>query len=224
MKLVRLGVLTSLVVCVATAVNAAGAKLEATTDAGSYVPGATVTITLTATSDPYYDETTHIDVRIVGSGFTEVSTEQAVGGTCLDTWGCLPGTGWAVGGTQGATVLGNYQAFSQIAGTMLTPITNNMEPAQISPIFLAGESTITAVFRTTAGPEGTYDIDLAAIGVGFFDVQGPATLATYTVMVPEPGAGPLLGLGLMLLAVSGRRPIPSQGEQNRRGAVHKIFR
>ena len=220
MNPVLAGVVTVLVAALATGANAA--QLRAETDSEIYAPGATVTITLTGRSDPYDEMTTHIDVRIVGTDFTEVSTEQAMGGTCLETFGCLAGAPWAVGGTQGDTVLGNYQAFNQIGSTVDTPITNNMDPSGFAEGFLEGNSHLRAVFTTTAGAEGTYQIDLSPIGTGFFDVAGPMTLATYTGMVPEPSAGALMGLGVLVLGVTRRRTLRCQRQQGRCG-VDKIF-
>ena len=220
MNPVLVGVATALVVALATGADAA--QLMAETNSAIYAPGATVTITLTGRSDPYDEMTTHIDVRIVGTGFTEVSTEQAVAGTCLETFGCLAGAPWAVGGTQGDTVLGNYQAFNQIGGTMDVPITNNMDPSGFAEGFLEGNSYLSAVFTTTAGAEGTYSIDVAPIGTGFFEIAGPMTLATYTVMVPEPSAGALMGLGVLVLGVTRRRPLRFQRKQ-RRGGADKFF-
>ena len=95
MKRILLGVMAA-GLFFATAANAA--TLVANTDSPTYLPGATVTITLTGTTVPYTatgppgggaDSAQSIDVRIVGAGFsyTEVMTEQGEGGTCIPATG-----------------------------------------------------------------------------------------------------------------------------------------
>ena len=200
MKRVLLGVLAA-GLAFATVANAI-VTLEATSASPSYTPGQLVTITLTGvTTDPANEFTQSIDVRVVGAGFTSVSSETALGGTCVAGLGCIPGAGFSLGGTQGTTVAGNYQAFSQIGGLAPGPNTNGMTPG--SPFF-TGASSLTAVFTTIAGAAGTYDIDMAPIGVGFFGITGPRTLGSYTV-VPEPSTAALMGLGVLFLAMVGRR-------------------
>ena len=188
----------------ATVANAATLVASAPDSA----PGGLVTITLTGTTVPYAptgveptDNATSIDVRIVGAGFSGVSAETGVGGTCIAATGCLGGAGWVPGGTQGSTVGGNFIALSQIGGLTPGPITNNMTPGVP---FSTGESSLSAVFTTTAGGPGTYPIMLADLGVGFFDVSGSQQIGSYTV-VPEPTTAALMGLGLLALAASGRK-------------------
>ena len=173
-----------------------------------YNPGATVTVTLVGTTVPYspngiapIDTAQSIDVRIVGAGFSGVSAETGTGGTCITATGCLLGAAYQVGGTQGSTIGGNFIAFSQIAGLAAGPLTNNMT---VGVPFHTGESSLSAVFTTTAGAPGTYPIMLADVGVGFFDVSGSQQIGSYTV-VPEPTTAALMGLGLLGLAFAGRR-------------------
>jgi len=209
MKRILLGVLG---VGLAFATVADAATLVATTDSPSYLPGATVTITLTGTTVPYAptgvestDLAQSVDVRILGAGFiyTEVMTERGAGGTCIPATGCLAGAAYSVGGTQGnMTEAGNYQAFNQIAGLAPGPLTNNMNNSV--PPFVTGESSLNAVFTTVAGVAGAYEIDMAPIGVGFFGITGPRTLGSYTV-IPEPSTAALMGLGVLALAMVGRR-------------------
>ena len=183
-------------VAFATVANAA--TLVATApDAAS---GAPVTITLVGTTDPETETTQSIDVRIVGGG-TAVSTETGLAGVCVAGSGCIPGAAWSVGGTQGTNVGGNYQAFNQIGGLAAVPNTANMTAG--SP-FNTGNSSLTSVYTITAGAPGTYPIMLSSIGVGFFGVTGTAQIGSYTV-VPEPTTAALMGLGLLGLAVAGRR-------------------
>ena len=187
---------------------ASAATLVATPDQAVYSPGELVTITLVGTTDPYAptgveptDNATSIDVRIVGTGFSGVSAETGVGGTCIAATGCLGGAGWVPGGTQGSTVGGNFIALSQIGGLTPGPITNNMTPGVP---FSTGESSLSAVFTTTAGGPGTYPIMLADLGVGFFGISGSQQIGSYTV-VPEPTTAAPMDLGLLGLAFSGRR-------------------
>jgi hypothetical protein len=137
----------------------------------------------------------------VGAGFTSVSAETATGGVCVIATGCIPGAAYSAGGTQGTTVGGNFIAFSQIGGLADVPLTNNMTPGVP---FSTGGSSLTAVFTTTAGAPGTYPIMLSAVGAGFFNVSGSQQIGSYTV-VPEPTTAALMGLGLLGLAVAGRR-------------------
>ena len=200
MKRILLGVMAA-GLFFAMAANAV-VTLEATSDSPSYTPGQLVTITLTGvTTDPPNEFTQSIDVRVVGAGFTSVSSETALGGTCVAGLGCIPGAAYSLGGTQGTTVAGNYQAFSQIGGLTPGPNTNGMTPG--SPFF-TGASSLTAVFTTIAAGSGLVNIDMAPIGVGFFGITGPRTLGSYTV-IPEPSTAALMGLGVLALAMVGRR-------------------
>ena len=203
MKRILLGVMAAGLAFV-TAANAA----TLVASAPNSTPGSTVTITLVGTTVPYAptgveptDTAQSIDVRIVGTGFTGVSAETGVGGTCVPATGCIPGAAWSPGGTQGTTVMGNFIGFSQIGGLTPGPITNNMTPGAV---FSTGESSLSAVFTTTAGGPGTYPIMLADLGVGFFGVSGSQQIGSYTV-VPEPTTAALMGLGLLGLAASGRK-------------------
>lgn len=184
-------------VAFATVANAA--TLVAT--APDSASGGTVTITLVGTTDPETETAQSIDVRIVGAGFTSVSAETATGGVCVGGSGCIPGAAYSVGGTQGTTVGGNFVAFSQIGGLAAVPLTNNMTPGAV---FSTGGSSLTAVFTTIAGAPGTYPITLSNIGAGFFGVTGTTQIGSYTV-VPEPTTAALMGLGLLGLAMAGRR-------------------
>ena len=208
MKRILLGVMAA-GLFFATAANAA--TLVANTDSPTYLPGATVTITLTGTTVPYAptgveptDLAQSIDVRILGAGFiyTEVMTEQGEGGTCIPATGCIPGAAFSMGDTQGTTTAGgDFQAFSQIGGLTPGPMTNNMTPGVP---FSTGESSLSAVFTTVAGGQGTYPIMLSAIGVGFFNIAGSQQIGSYTV-VPEPTTAALMGLGLLGLAATARK-------------------
>ena len=112
--------------------------LVATTDepVGGYRVGATVTITLTGTTDPINEMSENIDVRITGAGFVEVSAETARSGTCLAFSGCLPGAPWNLGGTQGSTVAGNFVAFSQSVAS------RDCQHAPHDPVATAGKSVL----------------------------------------------------------------------------------
>ena len=183
----------------ATVANAA--TLVATASPDPVALGGTVTITLVGTTDPENETAQSIDVRIVGAG-TEVSTETGQAGTCVAATGCIPGAAWNVGGTQGSNQGANYQAFNQIGGLTAVPNTLNMTPG--TP-FHTGNSTLTAVFTMTApATPGVVQITLADVGVGFFGISGSQSLGSYTV-VPEPTTAALMGLGLLGLAVAGRR-------------------
>jgi hypothetical protein len=184
-------------VAFATVANAA--TLVAT--APNAASGGTVTITLVGTTDPESETAQSIDVRIVGAGFTSVSAETATGGVCVGGSGCIPGAAYSVGGTQGTTVGGNFVALSQIGGLAAVPLTNNMTAGVP---FNTGGSSLTAVFTTIAGAPGTYPITLSSIGAGFFGVTGTTQIGSYTV-VPEPTTAALMGLGMLGLAMAGRR-------------------
>lgn len=190
--------------------SAHAATLVATTNRATYQEGDLVTITLVGTTLPMQDVAPYaqelaqnIDVRIVGTGFTEVSTDTAQNGVCGPPIGCfntLPPRGWTVGGTQGTTVFGNYIAFSQIGGLLPVPQLVGMAESPVYPTdpvaVLVGNSVLNAVFTTTAGAPGIYPIEMSDVGVGFFGIAGPQTLGSYTV-VPEPTTALLLGLGLV---------------------------
>ncbi|MGE4651451.1 MAG: PEP-CTERM sorting domain-containing protein [Myxococcota bacterium] len=182
--------------------SAYAASLVAIASPDPVSPGGMVQITLVGTTDPLTETTTSIDVRIVGFG-TQVSTEQALSGTCIASVGCLQGAGWTAGGTQGTNVGGNYIAFSQIGGLTDGPITNGMA-AGPTPPFLTGNSTLTAVFMIPApATPGVAHIMLSDAGVGFFGISGSQILGSYGI--PEPTTAALMGLGLLGLAASGRK-------------------
>ena len=192
------------VISVVFASSAHAATLVATTDQAIYQQGDLVTVTLTGTTvgagpgitEPT-DLATHIDVRVVGTGFTEVGTDTGRWDACVRETApplsnfCLLGNPWAVGGTQGTTVAGNYIAFSQVGiepatdpVPQLTGMTDVLVPQPI-PGPVEGYGVLNAVFTTTAGPQGIYPINMSDIGVGFFSVTGPQPLGSYTV-VPNP--------------------------------------
>ena len=210
----RFSLLVSLLASLVFAGSALGATLVATIDQAIYQEGDLVTITLVGTtigagpgiSEPP-DLATHIDVRIVGTGFTDVSTDTGLTGTCVYLSFCIQGQAYVVGYTQGTSVASNYIAFSQIG--YLVPVAQTAGMMTTAAGFPPGTTAysdngvLNAVFTTTAGPPGTYPIEMSDVGIGFFGIAGPQTLGSYTV-VSEPTTAALMGLGLLALSMRRR--------------------
>lgn len=171
------------------ATAASAATLSISSDKASYNIGETITLTLTGTSTS--SEVAKQVFAAVGysAALTETVSSSQVAHTTsfgMNTW------------TQGTlNVLdGEAELLNQIAG--LSPQANGL-----------GVSTATATLVAEAAGIVTVSfLDASTFGgdVDYFDVQlASQTTGTSFTIVPEPTVATLIGLGLVGLAVGGRR-------------------
>ena len=167
------------VVGLATATNAA--SLSVSSDRSTYLPGET--ITLEVIGDAQGASTTQVFAQVLYSGdssFQSSSQQQQ-----SSFGGALP---WTVGVLTSGP--GFADALNQIAGTSPLPA-DGLFMAQI--LLTAGSpGTVNTSFNVTPG----------ANALNFYGGGGQG--GSFTI-VPEPTTAGLLGLGLLSLAVAGRR-------------------
>jgi hypothetical protein len=174
-------ILISLITVIGLAITANAATLSVTSDASTYAPGAT--ITLTVSGDAEGASTTAVFAQVLFSGDSSFVSSSQQGQTSFS--GGLP---WASGAlTSGA---GFADALNQIAGLSALPADNLFSATIVLTAGSAG--TVATSFNTTPG----------ANLLDFYGASG--TGGTFTI-VPEPTTAGLLGLGLLSLAVVGRR-------------------
>lgn len=167
----------------ASAANAA--SVSVTSDQAVYTSGDTITLTVTATANAGEVSTQVFgDLLVSGTGSVlgGVSTQAGL----VSFGGAIP---WALGVTPCSPVV--CTAFNQIGGLSPLPVSN-------TPIAIA-------IITYTAGAAGSVDLTWDQTTFDFFLApSGPGTSFTI-VPIPEPTTAALLGLGLLGLAVTGRR-------------------
>jgi hypothetical protein len=171
------------VVGMATAANAA--TLSVSSDAASYGLGDTITLTVTGDADGASAQAVFARVLYSGSGSVNFVSASQVGMTSFSG-----GLAWSPGVTAGDASGAN--ALNQLAGLMA----------------LAPDTTFSSTVVLTAAGAGTVAISFEGLTGGptaldFFGLSS-GTGGSFTI-VPEPTTAGLLGLGLLSLAVAGRR-------------------
>ena len=168
------------------------ATLTVTPDNTSFLPGETVTLTVTGTINPTIDLAPNIDVRLaLGGGITFLSStaDQALNPPPM--FG--PQTGWTVGGTEGTESGNSVTVFNQIQGLPPGgPFVNNFNGVD--------SAFITATVLVTLNGPGVFHIGFGPL-TNFFGLStGPAI----TLFTPEPATATLVALGLLGLATTRR--------------------
>ena len=190
MKRIFLLTLATAVAGFATVTNAA--TLTVSADAPSYASGATITLTVTGSTNPVSEAASNFLVTLGVPGnvsFVSASAEQAY------TPGMFGNLNWTVGSGESAVNAGVYTVFDQTFGTGSAPFGNNFNGVD--------ESTVTATALFTAGAPGAAAFDFAG-DTNFFGISGVSSGVTVTI-IPEPTTAALMGLGLFGLAMAGRR-------------------
>ena len=190
MKRIFLLTLATAVAGFATVANAASLTVSA--DAGTYTPGAAITLTVTGSINPFSEAAPNFFVTLGVPGnasFVSAVADQAF------TGGMFGNTNWTVGSGESGVNAGVYSAFDQIFGTGAAPFGNNYNGVDTA--------TITATALFTAGAPGAAAFDFGS-DTNFFGISGASSGVTVTI-VPEPTTAALMGLGLFGLAMAGRR-------------------
>lgn len=167
----------------ASAANAASVSVAA--DQASYNIGDTITLTVTATANAGETATAVFgDLLLTGSGL--VLGGSVVPAGLQSFGGAIP---WALGTNPCTPVV--CTAMNQIGGLNPLPVDN-------TPLAIA-------VITYTAGVAGIVNVNWDNSTFDFFGATNQPGTSFEIVGVPEPTTAALLGLGLVGLAVSGRR-------------------
>jgi hypothetical protein len=165
----------------ALALGAQAATLSISADQETYAVSDTITLTITGSS-------TAAETAVVLTGSLDIGGTGSA--TFLDTvqsplmYGTMA---WAPGGSLGVNPILAFDAISPY-GT-----------------YAVSAGPLTSVMTFHATSSGTVDFDWAGGDfVQYFDVTG-AALGTSITIIPEPTTAGLMGLGLVGLAISGRR-------------------
>jgi len=169
------------IIGLASAANAA--SVTVTADQASYNPGDTITLTVVADASTG-EASTQVFGDLLLSGAGSVLGGAVVPGGLASFGGGLP---WVLGTNPCSPTV--CTAMNQIGGVSPFPVTNT--PLNI------------AVITYTAGNAGLVNVAWDASTFDFFGISVPS--GTSFTIVPEPTTAAMLGLGLLGLAVSGRR-------------------
>jgi hypothetical protein len=159
--------------------SANAATLSIATDKTTYAPGETITMTITGDSEG--GTAASVIGRILNTGAGGTSFVSATQSQLISFGGFLP---WVMGGTTGGKV------FDQVGGLSPLPVDN----------------LLTSTVFWTADTLGVAAFDWLTSGTQPLSFFGLTSGAGHTVtIVPEPTTASLMGLGLIGLAISGRR-------------------